>query len=600
VNILLKITHLLTLIARPPILPTAEIIQSPSPGSETDDEMPGSSFTQDTTTSTASPPVPSRPFPSVPGADQSSSVESIPTRNAPDKRASRPPPPVPVTSQIQTRALPPTPSDIMQGRTPKTGPDGESEYEGDYDTDIASGVKHKDALKSHAKEPSMDDSTLTDATYVRSPPPLPPLPVPASSRPVPRPPPPPSQPPGRPSMDSARPGPPPIPMRSPQLDNDVDYDPFNYSGAPSVARTPSLPRVPTMPAPSAPAPPLPPIPPRNQHEDEDDSDDDLYEASPRKPTGGPPPLPPQAPPIDRPAPPPIPSEPSSPRMTRPSGEEDRSYSARRSVEQGRSSIEQGSIARDVDLARASQWWAQPDAPPPVFQNRSDLFYEVEENQTKQRGGKTTVSKDVYVLFKDYSQTVITVRFDAKSLDDVIMEQRHEPPPHSLRQDQLEEYWNRYGTQVITALNAMQNITVGDGSPHALVAALLQPLQGALAPVGTRAFGAPVYANLANASIQQFDEIRPGDIVSFRNTKFQGKHGGVMHQKYHLEAGKPDHVGIVVEWDGTKKKIRAAEQGRDVKEGKKGKVGVESFRLGDLRSGEVRVWRIVGRDYVGWE
>jgi hypothetical protein len=33
------------------------------------------------------------------------------------------------------------------------------------------------------------------------------------------------------------------------------------------------------------------------------------------------------------------------------------------------------------------------------------------------------------------------------------------------------------------------------------------------------------------------------------------HRGTMHQKYTAEVGKPDHVGIVVDWDGTKKKIR---------------------------------------------
>jgi myosin tail region-interacting protein MTI1 len=235
----------------------------------------------------------------------------------------------------------------------------------------------------------------------------------------------------------------------------------------------------------------------------------------------------------------------------------------------------------------------------VFQNKNDISYEVEESQTKSRGGKVTISKEVYVLFPDYSQTIISARFDPKSPDDATLEQKHDSPPYQLRQDQLETYWQKYGSKIIEALSSKQNTTVGDGSPHALVTELLQPLRGALAPVGTRAFGAPVYANLANASVQQFDEIRPGDIVSFRNAKFQGKHSGVMHQKYHQEAGKPDHVGIVVEWDGTKKKIRAAEQGRDVKEGKKGKVAVESFRLGDLRSGEVRVWRVVGREWVGW-
>jgi len=177
--------------------------------------------------------------------------------------------------------------------------------------------------------------------------------------------------------------------------------------------------------------------------------------------------------------------------------------------------------------------------------------------------------------------------------DVSLEQRHEPPPAKLRQDQLEEAYNQFGRLIAEQVNAKQNNVVGDGSPHSLVVELLKAYPSALPPVGTRAYGALVYANLANASVQQHDEIRPGDIVSFRNAKFQGKHGG-LHQRYQLEAGKPDHVGIVIEWDGTKKKIRAAEQGRESK-----KMKIESFRLGDLRSGEVRVWRVMSRSWVNW-
>ena len=104
----------------------------------------------------------------------------------------------------------------------------------------------------------------------------------------------------------------------------------------------------------------------------------------------------------------------------------------------------------------------------------------------------------------------------------------------------------------------------------------------------------MYANLANASTQQYDEIRPGDIISFRNAKFQGKHGA-MHAKYSAEVGKPDHVAVVAEWDGTKKKVRAWEQGRESK-----KVKQESFKLDDLRSGEVKIWRIMPRSWVGWD
>lgn len=205
-----------------------------------------------------------------------------------------------------------------------------------------------------------------------------------------------------------------------------------------------------------------------------------------------------------------------------------------------------------------------------------------------------VSKDVYALFMDYSQTVITVTYDPKNPSDASFEQRQEAPPLQPRQDQLENAHLELGTQISNAANDVQNTTVGDGTPFGLVQHVLSPLSTALRPVGTRAYGAPVYSNLANASVQQNDEIRAGDIISLRNARFQG-HRGTMHQKYSAEIGKPDHVGIVVDWDGTKKKIRAWEQGRESK-----KVKMESFRLNDMRSGECKVWRVMPRSWVGWE
>lgn len=252
------------------------------------------------------------------------------------------------------------------------------------------------------------------------------------------------------------------------------------------------------------------------------------------------------------------------------------------------------MASDVDLGQASLWWTQANTPPPVFQNRKDLTFEIEESVSTKRGGKTLVTKDVYVLFADYSQTVVHVHFDARNPVDVTLEQRHEPPPSKLRQDQLEAAHEQFGAKIRDAVSGFQNNVVGDGTPWTLVNQLLQPLPDALGPVGTRAYGALVYANLANATVQQFDEIRAGDIVSFRNARFQGHRGG-LHQKYTAEVGKPDHVGIVADWDGTKKKIHAWEQGRESK-----KVKVESFRLGDLKSGECKVWRVMPRSWVGWE
>lgn len=69
----------------------------------------------------------------------------------------------------------------------------------------------------------------------------------------------------------------------------------------------------------------------------------------------------------------------------------------------------------------------------------------------------------------------------------------------------------------------------------------------------------------------------------------------------MEVGKPDHVAVVADWDGTKKKIRVWEQkGKEGPKGGSAKVKEESYRVADLKSGEVRVWRVMGRGWIGWE
>lgn len=564
----------------------------------------------------AVPPVVSAPaIPDQVDSRRSSTYEPVSsTASTPvtEKRASRLPPPIPANPPMpppsQGRAPPPPPPDQLRRQStadsrtsalsaPRQAGDeaeGEvTEYDGDYDTDIASGVKHKDALKSHERDSSFDEGTITDDHSIQSPrspqgarhpPPLPPT----APRAVP--PPPPSQPPrnARASIDTPRGPPPPPPHREPVgSDNDDDeYDPFNYSAPRHGLPTSPLGR--------------PEVPPSFPPQHAADDYDDLYDAPPaRSPVT-------ERPPAfheKRASLAPMPPQSQAPSLPSPSGARGQRASmdllrnqpnVRRSMDVSRPSIDQGYIATDIDFAEHTLWWTQANTLPPVFQNRNDLQFEIEETASTNRSGKTTVSKDVYVLFMDYSQTVVNVQFDSKNPADASFEQRHESPPLQPRQDQLEQAHTQIGTRISEAVNSVQNSTVGDGTPFGLVQYLLNPLSDALLPVGTRGYGAAVYSNLANASVSQNDEIRAGDIVSFRNARFQG-HRGTMHQKYSAEVGKPDHVGIVVDWDGTKKKIRAWEQGRESK-----KVKMESFKLNDLRSGECKVWRVMPRSWVGWE
>ncbi|OTB03332.1 hypothetical protein M426DRAFT_12691 [Hypoxylon sp. CI-4A] len=570
--------------SRPPPLPPTGVT-SPSQGSESDDELSENPQRALETPRAEVPPtrVPMVPLgsPTIPTSPRAAgrrtsymgeeALPSSPPLPPQPKRNSRPPPPIPGGAPApltQTRPPPPPPPGgppsrfstaderILSPMRPgalDNGEEGEvTEYEGDYDTDIGSSVPHKDALKSHARDSSLDDNTSLRSPVTDAPPSLPP-PVPSATAPRAGPPPVPNQPALRQSVDVPRAAPPPPPKEVSYSYGD-DYDPYNYNAAedpaPSVSHsiaaneesTPTPQPVSTYHSP-------PPPPPVNR---------------------GPPP----APPVNR-APPR-----KSLDFQKPGG--------RRSIDNARPSMETGYVANEVDLAAHTQWWLTPNGLPPVFQGRRDIY--TESNDTT---AGSTVTKEVFILFQDYSQTVITVRYDPQNAADVQLEQLHEGPPRSLRQDELEEAYERFGRSLAGAVASKKDTVIGDGQPQALIFELLKPLKDALLPVGTRAYGALVYSNLANASTQLNDEIRAGDIISIRNAKFQGKHGP-MHAKYSMEVGKPDHVGIVSEWDGTKKKVRAWEQGRESK-----KVKQESFKLEDLRSGEVKIWRVMPRSWIGW-
>ncbi|KAH6611845.1 hypothetical protein C7974DRAFT_85704 [Boeremia exigua] len=601
----------------PPPLPAT--VTSPGPGSESGDEL------TDAGAQLASPRSP----PPVPQPSKRASYFNGEERpDSSDRRV----PPIPSTPGSPSSARlppPPPPTAAPHRELPIRKLDHETDYEGDYDTDIASGDTHKDALRSHAREPSLDASTLAGSPVI--PHGIPPLP-PTAPRAVP--PPPPQQPPSRPSMDAPRAAPPlpPVPPPTRQDEDEDDYDPYKYNSAASPVQAPPVPRgMPPLPQTQPPVPqnrpppPMPPAPPVPQQAES--SDDDLYAApAPRKSHDRPPPLPPQAPPHQHAppppphqhAPPPLPQErapppppphappppslpPSLPPFSPPaeapprpsmggrkSLDAGRTLQGRVSMDQQRPQASQDYMAGDIDLGAASRWWEQPKMLPPTLQTRKDVLVDLQESSTG-----SVLEKLVSVLFMDYSQTIISTRFDPANPAATSVDQRQEPPPPRLRPDQLEAAHDHIGRRIAKDAEARQNTVVGSGTPHALVDDLLKAHKDALLPVSTRAYGAPVYANLANASTTSHDEIRPGDIVTFRNARFQGK-TGAMHAKYAVDVGKPDHVGVVVEWDGSKKKVRVWEQGREHK-----KVKTESFRMGDLRSGEVRVWRVMRREWVGW-
>ncbi|KKA27093.1 hypothetical protein TD95_001133 [Thielaviopsis punctulata] len=587
----------------PPVAPPAAEVLSPSPGSASDDEQTDDPNAGPSTPAARSPPPlppigasPTSTAPRIPNIPAiSSSADEAPSSPS-SKRLSRPPPipgsapaiptmPVvssaPAVPPAQTRAPPPPPPSAAPNIPTAAVNDEEqeevTEYDGDYDTDIASSAPHKDALRRESVSTGAEDMASSVSTPVLSavapravPPPVPSSPAPSNDT--------------RRSIDA--------PRGMPDTRRSIDAP----RGAPP--RPPSETRR-SMDTPRA----APPPPPAAAAASGEQSMENVYRTQRQSFSYSR--QPPTEPMIQEEgaysvptaisSPPRMPAHASSAsRSTRQSFDGVR-MSGRRSIDAGRQSLsmEHGFIANDVDLAQQTGWFTQDNQVPPVFQNRNDLVFESENDTSTNQGAKTVITRTIYVLFKDYSQTIITVRYDPYNPADVEMEQRHEPPPRQPRQDQMEEAYSRYGRAIAEAVAGKKDTTVGDGTPHALIHELLRPHSDALGPVGTGSFGAAVYVNIDNMTTQQHDQIRPGDILVVREARFQGKHGP-MHAKYSMEVGKPEHVAVVAEWDGMKKKVRAWEQGRESK-----KVKMESYKLEDLRGGQVRIWRVMPRTWVGW-
>jgi myosin tail region-interacting protein MTI1 len=248
--------------------------------------------------------------------------------------------------------------------------------------------------------------------------------------------------------------------------------------------------------------------------------------------------------------------------------------------------------KEENLQDGEQWWLESEAPPGAFKNRSDVVCEVEDSTSTRRGNHIIVTRQVYILFSDYSQTQVTAQYSRDAPSQVALSQRHLPPPPQPTKSDLETRHQQIGHRVVALAQTRVGTSVGDGSPLALVHDVFGKLGDCLPSAGVRSHGALVFSNFGNSSTRQFDEIRAGDVVAFRNAIFQ-VHGG-LRGKSTVEVGKPDHVAIVQEWNGSKRKLKVLEQRQDIK-----RVVSSGYRLGDLRSGEVHVFRPMPRSWVDW-
>ncbi|KAJ3890659.1 hypothetical protein GG344DRAFT_49027 [Lentinula edodes] len=160
----------------------------------------------------------------------------------------------------------------------------------------------------------------------------------------------------------------------------------------------------------------------------------------------------------------------------------------------------------------------------------------------------------------------------------------------LNSDDLVAVWGRVGVQVCevatTLFEKSKKVLIGDGTYQGFIDATLREVPNA-APMTGQEYGYLVYMQ-SGASVQKrTSEILPGDIAWMHEAKFKG-HKGL--QTYSQSVGSEvPLVGVVGEFEAKKFKIRVFQANQHV-----GQQTVEtvSYRLEDLKSGQVKIFRVL--------
>lgn len=257
------------------------------------------------------------------------------------------------------------------------------------------------------------------------------------------------------------------------------------------------------------------------------------------------------------------------------------------------------LAQDIDLDQASGWWlSDPVQLPSSLRGRQDLHHEV-DGSSKMKKGKWIVTLDLHVLFADLSQSIITVSYAQgdTSPSAATLSQRHNPPPPPPSPAELQRWSSTLGSGVLGFAFQQTGHAVGDGSSAALIKEAIRTVRSALRPIGNASFGHLLYeAQEGHANQNEENDIRPGDIAVLSKAKFHGRRGIASYTHFAGFDSRGPQVSIVTEFDKSKRKIRVLEQRDSTDEngssGRHGVVESNSYKVTDVKSGSVRVYRLM--------
>ncbi|KAH3674854.1 hypothetical protein WICMUC_003057 [Wickerhamomyces mucosus] len=249
----------------------------------------------------------------------------------------------------------------------------------------------------------------------------------------------------------------------------------------------------------------------------------------------------------------------------------------------------GSLESKYNIS--SGWWLSDNQLPHQLQLKvgKELIYEMDKTIVDRRGGKKLVLKDYYILHQDNSQTILNISFAPDDPEKTIEIKQDVIKSPKVPLDKLDQFSDRFGTQVFQISSKLVNVHLKEP----LVPYVLSQIKNILPPVGLRSYGVVIYTNSNNTEVHQDANFRAGDIIAINRAKFHGHNK--LRQKIVYDVGNTGSpfAAIITEFDDEKKKFRVIEQDSN------GKIRHSSYKPSDMKSGKIKVFRVVGREFVGW-
>lgn len=243
----------------------------------------------------------------------------------------------------------------------------------------------------------------------------------------------------------------------------------------------------------------------------------------------------------------------------------------------------------ADFDPSDLWWLNKIPPTNLFKHKVNYLMEVDDHVIHKRLNETIMIRDYYFLFEDYFQLQLTLTYN---VDDPQTSVQSKQRFIALKNQPglLKAYSEQYGHHIYEQALSLVN----SQTPHLVNSILQQIGKDIINPIESRTYGVPLFSYKAGQIVEEdgLKSIRAGDILVIRKGKFETHKMIGTKDVVALGMDAAPYVSVVSEFDSSKNKIRVIEE-------REGKITQAAYKIDHMRSGKLKVFRVVGRNYVGW-